>query len=57
MQSLCLNVKILDDTGEEIKLRDMDDDFYRTAEELGIDLSRPERGSDEEDARRQAERR
>ncbi len=57
MQSLCLNVKILDTTGEEVKLRDMDDDFYRTAEELGIDLSRPERGSDEEDARRQAERR
>jgi DNA-directed RNA polymerase subunit beta len=57
MQSLCLNVKILDNTGEEVKLRDMDDDFYRTAEELGIDLSRPERGSDEEDARRQAERR
>ena len=28
----------------------------RTAEELGIDLSRPERGSDEEDERRQAER-
>jgi hypothetical protein len=27
-----------------------------TAEELGIDLQRPERGSDEEDARRAAER-
>ena len=26
------------------------------AEELGIDISRPERGSDEEDARRAAER-
>jgi len=25
---------------------------YRTAEELGIDISRPERGSDEEDERR-----
>jgi len=57
MQSLCLNVEILGETGEEIKLRDMDDEFYRTAEELGIDLSRPERGSDEEDARREAERR
>ena len=32
------------------------EDFFRAAEELGIDLSRPERGSDEEDARRQAER-
>jgi hypothetical protein len=29
---------------------------YRTAEELGIDISRHERGSDEEDARRAAER-
>jgi DNA-directed RNA polymerase subunit beta len=57
MQSLCLNVVVSDDRGEEVKLRDMDDEFYRTAEELGIDLSRPERGSDEEDARRQAERR
>ena len=30
------------------------EDVFRTAEELGIDLSRPERGSDEEDARRAA---
>ena len=36
--------------------RKMDEDVFRTAEELGIDLSRPERGSDEEDERRQAER-
>jgi DNA-directed RNA polymerase subunit beta len=37
-------------------MRELDEDIFRTAEELGIDLSRPERGSDEEDARRQAER-
>ena len=44
------------DDGEEIEMRELDEDVYRTAEELGIDISRPERGSDEEDARRAAER-
>jgi DNA-directed RNA polymerase subunit beta len=57
MQALCLNVEVLSRTGEEIKMRELDDEFFRAAEELGIDLSRPERGSDEDDARRQAERR
>jgi len=56
MQALCLNVEVLSTSGEEIEMRDLDEDIFRTAEELGIDLSRPERGSDEEDARRQAER-
>jgi DNA-directed RNA polymerase subunit beta len=54
MQALCLNVEVLAQTGEEIEMRELDEDIFRTAEELGIDLSRPERGSDEEDeARRQ----
>jgi DNA-directed RNA polymerase subunit beta len=52
MQALCLNVEVLAKTGEEIEMREMDDEVYRAAEELGIDLSRPERGSDEEDERR-----
>jgi DNA-directed RNA polymerase subunit beta len=56
MQALCLNVEVLSTTGEEIEMRELDEDIFRTAEELGIDLSRPERGSDEDDARRQAER-
>ena len=56
MQSLCLNVEVLNTSGAEIEMRELDEDIFRTAEELGIDLSRPERGSDEEDARRQAER-
>ena len=56
MQSLCLDVEVLSTTGEEIEMRELDEDVYRTAEELGIDISRPERGSDEEDARRAAER-
>ncbi len=56
MQSLCLNVEVLSQTGEEIEMHELDEDVFRTAEELGIDISRPERGSDEEDERRAAER-
>jgi DNA-directed RNA polymerase subunit beta len=56
MQSLCLDVDVLSVTGEEIEMHELDEDVFRTAEELGIDISRPERGSDEEDERRAAER-
>ncbi len=56
MQALCLNVEVLSHAGQEIEMRELDEDIFRTAEELGIDLSRPERGSDEEDAKRAAER-
>jgi len=56
MQSLCLDVEVLAPGGEEIEMRELDEDVFRTAEELGIDISRPERGADEEDARRAAER-
>jgi DNA-directed RNA polymerase subunit beta len=56
MQSLCLDVEVLAPGGEEIEMRELDEDVFRTAEELGIDISRPERGSDEEDERRAAER-
>ncbi len=42
MQSLCLNVEMLS-AGEEVELRELDEDAFRTAESLGIDLSRPER--------------
>jgi DNA-directed RNA polymerase subunit beta len=57
MQALCLNVEVLSLTGQEIEMREIDEEIYRTAEELGIDLSRPERGTDESDERRAAERR
>jgi len=40
MQSLCLNVEVLNSDGSLIELRETDDDVYRAAEELGIDLSR-----------------
>ena len=56
MQSLCLDVEVLSEDGHQIELAEIDEDVFRTAEELGIDISRPERGSDEEDARRAAER-
>jgi DNA-directed RNA polymerase subunit beta len=52
MQALCLNVEVLAADGQEIEMRELDEDLFRTAEELGIDLSRPERGSDEDDAAR-----
>jgi DNA-directed RNA polymerase subunit beta len=56
MQSLCLDVEVLNDEGQQIEMAEIDEDVFRAAEELGIDISRPERGSDEEDARRAAER-
>jgi DNA-directed RNA polymerase subunit beta len=52
MQALCLNVEVLAKDGNEIEMRELDEDLYRTTEELGIDLSRPEKGTDEEDERR-----
>jgi DNA-directed RNA polymerase subunit beta len=42
MQSLCLNVEVLSAEGHEIEMRETDEDVFRAAEELGIDLSRPE---------------
>ncbi len=47
MQSLALNVEVLGFGGHAIELRDSDDDGFRAAEALGIDLSRPERPSAE----------
>ncbi|HEX9774066.1 MAG TPA: DNA-directed RNA polymerase subunit beta [Actinomycetota bacterium] len=40
MQSLCLNVDVLSAEGKEIEMRDSDDEAFRAAEELGIDLTR-----------------
>ncbi|MCI4012242.1 DNA-directed RNA polymerase subunit beta [Brevibacterium sp. ZH18] len=39
MQSLCLNVEVLSSDGAEVEMRDSEDEVYRAAEELGIDLS------------------
>jgi len=54
MQALCINVEVLGDDGREIEMRDLDDDIHRTMEDLGIDISRPERGSDDDDRQRAA---
>ena len=48
MQSLGLNVEVLSGDGKAIEMRDTDEDVFRTAEELGIDLSRREPSSVEE---------
>jgi DNA-directed RNA polymerase subunit beta len=48
MQSLCLNVEVLNSEGNQIEMRDADEDVFRAAEELGIDLSRREPSSVEE---------
>jgi DNA-directed RNA polymerase subunit beta len=48
MQSLCLNVEVLSSDGMSVELRDTDEDVFRAAEELGIDLSRREPSSVEE---------
>ncbi len=39
MQSLCLDVEILSERGEEIELKEEEEDIFKTAEELGLDLS------------------
>ncbi len=52
MQALCLNVRVLNAAGQEVEIRELDEDAFRTTESLGIDLSRPERGTDEDDALR-----
>jgi DNA-directed RNA polymerase subunit beta len=48
MQSLCLNVEVLSSDGSSIEMRDTDEDVFRAAEELGIDLSRREPSSVDE---------
>jgi len=56
MQALCINVEVLGDDGREIEMRDLDEDIHRTMEDLGIDISRPERGSDDDESRQRASR-
>jgi DNA-directed RNA polymerase subunit beta len=56
MQALCLNVEVLQADGALIEMRELDEDVYRAAEELGIDISRNERGSDDDDRERRPAR-
>ena len=48
MQSLCLNVEVLSSEGIAIEMRDTDEEVFRAAEELGINLSRVEPSSVDE---------
>jgi DNA-directed RNA polymerase subunit beta len=48
LQSLCLNVEVLSSDGVALEMRETDDEVFRAAEELGIDLSRREPSSVEE---------
>ncbi len=45
MQSLCLDVEILSEDGGEIELKEEEEDIFKTAEELGLDLGDTVRGS------------
>ncbi|WP_066582329.1 DNA-directed RNA polymerase subunit beta [Cellulomonas timonensis] len=49
MQSLCLNVEVLSSDGVSIDMKENDDEVYRAAEELGIDLSRRPNASNVEE--------
>jgi DNA-directed RNA polymerase subunit beta len=40
MQSLCLNVEVLSSDGTSMQVQESDEEVFRAAEELGIDLSR-----------------
>jgi len=57
MQALCLNVEVLAKDGSEIEMKEIDEEVFSTTESLGIDISRPERGSDQDDRERASFRR
>ncbi len=49
MQSLCLNVEVLNHDGQVVEMRETDEDAYQAAESLGISLSsRPDASSVDE---------
>jgi DNA-directed RNA polymerase subunit beta len=48
LQSLCLNVEVLSSDGVALEMHETDEEVFRAASELGIDLSRREPSSVEE---------
>ena len=48
MQSLCLDIEVLASDGMQVEMRDSDEEVFRAAEELGINLSRHEANTVEE---------
>jgi DNA-directed RNA polymerase subunit beta len=57
MQALCLNVEVLGLDGSEIDIKEIDEELYEAQQSLGINISRPERGSDQDDRERAGFRR
>ncbi len=53
-QGLALDIEVVGRDGEQVELRDLDEDVFRAAEALGIDMTRPERGGADADDRRDA---
>ena len=56
MQALCLDVEVISHEGKQVELTDLDEEVYNAVRELGIDISRPERGSDADDRERERRR-
>jgi len=50
MQSLCLDVEIISESGDQIELKEEEEDIFKTAEELGLDLGSGEEEESEQDA-------
>ena len=57
MQSLCLDVKVLNGEGNEIQIGDSEEEASRTAHMMGINLTRHEKGEDEDDVPNSAQAR
>jgi DNA-directed RNA polymerase subunit beta len=49
MQSLCLATEVVTETGEGVELKEEEDDIFKTAEELGLDLTGIGEEEDESD--------
>jgi DNA-directed RNA polymerase subunit beta len=53
-RGLALAIEVTGRDGQQVELRDLDEDVFRIAESLGIDMTRPERGDADVDDRRDA---
>jgi DNA-directed RNA polymerase subunit beta len=53
-RGLALDIEVLGQDGDQVELRDLDEEVFRAAGSLGIDLTRPERGPDDSDDHREA---
>lgn len=56
MQALCLDVEVISHEGKQVELTDLDEEVFTAVRELGIDISRNERGSDADDRERERRR-